>query len=208
MRNCLNALPPSQDFLPSCELQVCVASQPPCWEQWQHIHSSGGLLTSESMHITLPDSVHLCAYREPLKCPESTSHREVLTELKQNQDDDNIIFCFCKEVIPRWCSGPCRRSKRCGFDPWVGKIPWRRKLQPTLVFLPGNVHGQRSLAAYSPWGHKGCEVVRLEIPSSYTGKDDELAARSVWTTGSLGLEGWHEPGPLLSPRFSASQSPI
>ena len=35
----------------------------------------------------------------------------------------------------------CRRCKRCGFDPWVGKIPWRRKWQPILVFLPGKSHG-------------------------------------------------------------------
>ena len=41
-----------------------------------------------------------------------------------------------------------------GFNPWVGKIPWRRKWQPTPVFLPGKVHGQRSLVGYSPWGHK------------------------------------------------------
>ena len=39
-----------------------------------------------------------------------------------------------------------------GFDPWVGKIPWRRAWQPTSVFLPGESHGQRSLAGYSPWG--------------------------------------------------------
>ena len=39
----------------------------------------------------------------------------------------------------------CRRNKRQGFDPWVGKIPWRRKRQPTPVFLPGESHGQRSL---------------------------------------------------------------
>ena len=37
------------------------------------------------------------------------------------------------------------------FDPWVGKIPWRRKWQPTAVFLPGKSHGQRSLEGYSPW---------------------------------------------------------
>ena len=43
-----------------------------------------------------------------------------------------------------------RRSKRLGFDPWVGKIPWRRKWQPTPIFLPGESHGQRSLAGYSP----------------------------------------------------------
>ena len=56
-------------------------------------------------------------------------------------------------------------------------MPWRRKLQPTLVFLPGNVHGQQNLVGYSPWGHKGWEVVRLEIPSSYKAKDD--AAHTV-----------------------------
>ena len=48
----------------------------------------------------------------------------------------------------------CKICKRCRFDPWVGKIPWRRKRQPTPVFLPGESHGQRSLAGYSPWGHK------------------------------------------------------
>ena len=40
------------------------------------------------------------------------------------------------------------------FDPLVVKIPWRRKWQPTPVFLPGKSHGQRSLAVYSPWCHK------------------------------------------------------
>jgi len=39
------------------------------------------------------------------------------------------------------------------FDPWIGKIPWRREQQPTPVFLPGEFHGQRSLADYSPWVH-------------------------------------------------------
>ena len=41
-----------------------------------------------------------------------------------------------------------------GFDPWVGKIPWRRKWQPTPIFLPGESHGRRSLVGYSPWGGK------------------------------------------------------
>ena len=52
-----------------------------------------------------------------------------------------------------WLSGKelasqCRRS---GFDPWVGKIPWRKKWQPTPEFLPGEFHGQRSLVGCSPW---------------------------------------------------------
>ena len=37
----------------------------------------------------------------------------------------------------------------CEFNPWVGKIPWRRAWQPAVVFLPGESHGQRSLAGYS-----------------------------------------------------------
>ena len=40
------------------------------------------------------------------------------------------------------------------FNPWVEKIPWRRKWQPTPVFLPGEPHGWRSLVGYSPWGCK------------------------------------------------------
>ena len=48
----------------------------------------------------------------------------------------------------------CRRCKRLGFDPWVGKIPWRRAWQHTPVFLPRESQGQKSLAGYSPWGRK------------------------------------------------------
>ena len=47
---------------------------------------------------------------------------------------------------------------RPGFDSWVGKIPWRRAWQPTPVFLPGEPHGQRSLAGYSPWGRKKSDM--------------------------------------------------
>ena len=44
--------------------------------------------------------------------------------------------------------------RRCRFNPWVGKIPWRREWKPTPVFLPGEFHGQRSLLGYSPLGCK------------------------------------------------------
>ena len=46
-------------------------------------------------------------------------------------------------------------------DPWVGKIPWRSKWQPTPVFLPGESHRGRSLVGYSPWGHKESETTEL-----------------------------------------------
>ena len=51
-----------------------------------------------------------------------------------------------------------RRHKRRRFDPWVGKIPWRRKPQLTPVFSPEKFHRQRSLSGYSPWGHKESDM--------------------------------------------------
>ena len=45
-------------------------------------------------------------------------------------------------------------GRRCGFDPWIRKILWRRKWQPTPVFLPRKSHEPRSLKGYSPQGHK------------------------------------------------------
>ena len=58
--------------------------------------------------------------------------------------------------LPWWLNGkePTCKCRRCGFDPWFRKIPWRSKWKPTPVFLPGKSHGKRSLAGYNPWGHK------------------------------------------------------
>ena len=50
--------------------------------------------------------------------------------------------------------GACLQCRRPGFHPWVGKIPWGRKWQPTPVSLAGKFHGQRSLVGCSPWGLK------------------------------------------------------
>ena len=52
----------------------------------------------------------------------------------------------------------CRGRKKLRFDPWVRKIRWRRKWQPTPVFLCGKYHGQRSLAGYSPQGCKESDM--------------------------------------------------
>ena len=48
----------------------------------------------------------------------------------------------------------CLQCERPGFDPWVGKIPWRRKWQATPVLLPGKSHGRRSLVGCNPWGRE------------------------------------------------------
>ena len=62
--------------------------------------------------------------------------------------------------FPRWQSGkqPTCQCSRLWFDPWVRKIPWRKKWQPTPVFLPGKSHGQKSLTGYSPWDHKDSDT--------------------------------------------------
>ena len=61
-------------------------------------------------------------------------------------------------MLPQWPSSKesAYNAEDTGawFDPWVRRIPWSRKWQPTPVFLPGKCHGQRSLADYSPWGLK------------------------------------------------------
>ena len=66
----------------------------------------------------------------------------------------------------------CKRHKRGSFDPWVGKIPCRRKWQSTPVFLPGESHGQRNLAGYSPGGHKKSDTTgQLSTVQSSIGPD-------------------------------------
>ena len=57
-----------------------------------------------------------------------------------------------------------RRHKRLGFDPQVGKIPWRRAWQPTPGFLPGEFCGQRSLAGCSPWDHRVGHDIATSLP--------------------------------------------
>ena len=78
-----------------------------------------------------------------------------------DQNHQVVSVCFkvweaqvCYDpCISRWYSGKesscqCRRRKRHGFDPWVGKILWRRKWQSIPVFLPGEFHEERSLVGY------------------------------------------------------------
>ena len=67
----------------------------------------------------------------------------------------------CFSLCYGWCwgfpggsDGVCLQCGRPGFDPWVGKIPWRRKWQPTPVLLPRKFLGWRSLVGCSPWGRK------------------------------------------------------
>ena len=63
-------------------------------------------------------------------------------------------FFFCISSRITFASSGTKNLQPMQFDPWFGKIPWNRKWQPTLVFLPGKFHEQRNLAGYSPWSCK------------------------------------------------------
>ena len=87
--------------------------------------------------------------------------------------------------LPRWLNGKefaCNAGDLGWDHPWVGKIPWRRKWQPTPVFLLGEFHGQRSLVSYSPWGHKESDVTEwLTFPLAfiYSPTEDYLSCFQV-----------------------------
>ena len=95
------------------------------------------------------------------------------------------------------------QCRRCRVNPWVGKIPWRRKWHPTQVFSPGKPHGQRSLEGYSLWGCKESDTTywlnnkpseRVQMASEF-----RLKTREPWYLilhifpgdAALGLYGDH-----------------
>ena len=73
-----------------------------------------------------------------------------------------FFLVLCGETsFPGSCGKePAYQCRKRGFDPWVRKIPWRRKWQPTPVFLPGKFHGQSSLMDYSPWDFKELDMAK------------------------------------------------
>ena len=79
-----------------------------------------------------------------------------------------------------------------GFDPWVGKILWRRAWRPTPVFLPEESRGERSLAGYSPWGRKESDTTE-ELTLHYPSKQHWFCKALIFLCllGPPGSGGWH-----------------
>ena len=68
---------------------------------------------------------------------------------------------------------------RPGFDPWIWKITWKRTWKSTLVFLPGEFHGQMSLVGYSPWGRKELDMTwQLTLHFTTSAKPPYLVSRT------------------------------
>ena len=77
--------------------------------------------------------------------------------------------CLNSKGLPRWLrqSRICLQCRRPGFNPWVRKTPWRRAWQPTPELWPGEFHGQRSLAGYSPWDCRESDDEHLTFTFSF-----------------------------------------
>ena len=91
---------------------------------------------------------------------------------------------------------PTRQETRSqGFDPWVGKIPWRGEWPPTPVFLPGKSHGQRSLAGHRPWSCK--ELDTTEHGAQRSGTSAET--RRHWVEPRAGGRASPHPPPREEP---------
>ena len=136
--------------------------------------------------------------------PASKAARESLSEINRSYKEytevcASLLGCWTPPVLtwlncqepqgfPGGASGneptcQCRRCKRHGLDPWVGKIPRKRQWQPTLVFLPGEFHGQRSLVGYSPWCCKESDTTeRRSHNKAFVGNKRQwvLQAIAVW----------------------------
>ena len=139
----------------TCTLHVLWAT-PPLWIIWQF----KALRTKVLPDIRWPFQL----WTVTLPPIWSTLLTEAYTDLFEAQRRPTPHRCFrLKNKVsvspskhighPTWLSGkePTSQCRRCEFNPWVRKIPWRREWQPTPVCLPGKSHVLRSLAVYSPW---------------------------------------------------------
>ena len=103
----------------------------------------------------------------------------------------NYIFANTYLGFPGGAGGrepvfQCRSYKVCGFDPWVGKIPWKRAWQCTPVFLPGESHGQRTLEGSGPWGCKDSDMT--EVTEHTLGKEIVITRQTAGSQKASSME--------------------
>ena len=107
---------------------------------------------------------------------------------------------------------PCRRHRKCRFNPWVVKIPWRRKWQPTPVFWPGESHG-----LYFPWaGKKSDTTEQISLSKLYQASTIYVLNQSVQLSCSIiseslplhGLQHSRLPRPSPTPGACSNSSPL
>ena len=122
------------------------------WHSFKYCHHLVVIRACSNLKVVYPDwssqqsQVHYCLFSH-IPGQDTTSTLSICPW-------NNNFIGFPGGASGKEPACQCRRRKRRGFSPWVGKIPCRRKWQHTPVSLPGKSHGQRSLAGCSsPWGH-------------------------------------------------------
>ena len=152
-----------------------------CSWRWEDKDQGG-----QSYEKGIPESTGLLTGPWPMAglhvCEVRLGGEQLIHSWKQDKDRAQIV----KNLQQR---------RRPGFDPWVGKIPWRRAWQPTPVFLPGEFHGQRSLVGCSPRGYKESDATeRLSLKLEDTNR--WRTERPEWRDLSNTLRIWlrHQKG--------------
>ena len=122
---------------------------PSCW--------SGLSLDLDLALLLLP--VHCCKYLNPQALLKWLSGKDLINPgILVNENV--LIGNRTSQVAQNPPACQCRRLKRWGFEPLVGKILWSRKWQPTPVCYPRKSHGQKSLASYSSGGRKESDTAK------------------------------------------------
>ena len=107
-----------------------------------------------SLELTPGRGCNLMATRSQVFFSFLSSLRAQEFTVENGMDDDCDILVYWQKILHfLGLPSACNAGDQPGFDPWLSKIPWSRKWQPTPVCLPGEFHGQGSLVGYSPWGH-------------------------------------------------------
>ena len=159
----------SQGQVPSLEEEMVTHISFLAWKiPWTE--EPGGLQSIGSQRIRrdwvtehMYDNEHILKLMNLGKLQELVVDREAWCAEVHRVAKSRTRLSNCTELnwgFPWWLSGEqfSWQWRKLQFDPWVRKIPWRKKWKPTPVFLLGKFRGQRSLMGYSPWGHKESDM--------------------------------------------------
>ena len=140
---------------------------PLCSSSWFPLYpSSPGSSNASSKKFSVK---HDCSHH-PLSCVCKSMNVCMCVHMHQVHTHKTAFYylspSFPGGTVGKESACQCKRCKRLEFNPWIRKIPWRRKWQSPPVFLPEESHGERSLAGNSPWGHR--ELDMTEHTHSHT----------------------------------------